>query len=123
MSATTKEKPVPKTGLPKQLPTKRAKISTVARRCDLAGSDVGIDLNTFGGRLTALRLRDQISQVAVGEHIDRTRQMISQYESGKSFPDLLIVEKLSKFFGVSASYLAFGEHAIKAKKLQPEFAD
>lgn len=112
-----------KAALPKQLPPKHGKVGTIARRYDLEGSDVGIDLTTFGGRLTALRLRDQISQEAVGEHIDRTRQMISQYESGKSFPDLLIVVKLSKLFGVSASYLAFGEHAVKAKKPQPEFAD
>lgn len=117
MSTEVIEKPPTKVGLPKTLPTKVARISTMARRSDLDGSDVGIDLTTFAGRLTALRLGESLTQQDLGNYIDRTRQMINRYESGQSFPDLEIVEKLAKRFGVSASYLAFGEHAVKAVKV------
>lgn len=112
----TIEKAAGKTGLLTRLPTKRARISGLARRSDLDGSDVGLDLTTFAGRLTALRLGESLTQSDVGGHIDRTRQMINRYESGQSLPDLEIVQKIAKLFGVSASYLAFGEHAVKATK-------
>lgn len=118
MSTATKENKRSLTGSVslKKAATKKGRVTQMARRSDLAGSDVGLDLTTFAGRLTALRLGENMTQTEVGDYIDRTRQMINRYESGQSFPDLLILEKLAKRFNVSASYLAFGEHAVKATK-------
>lgn len=115
----TKEKPQAqvKPASLKKIASKRGRVTSMARRSDLAGSDVGLDLTTFAGRLTALRLAENLTQTDVGDHIDRTRQMINRYESGQSLPDLEILEKLAKRFGVSATYLAFGEHAVKSVKV------
>lgn len=96
--------------------SKRGKLSTVARRSDLTGSDVGLDLTTFAGRLASLRLGAEMTQTDVGDYIERTRQMVARYESGQSYPDLDVLEKLAKRFGVSPTYLAFGEHAVKVPK-------
>lgn len=87
--------------------------SYIHRRSDLPGSDIGLDLSTFAGRLAYLRLRDKLSQASLGNAIGRTRQMINMYESGNSFPGFDVVEQLANRLGVSPTYLMFGEHAIK----------
>lgn len=119
--AGTKNKPGSKKPGPKPkkntLPKPASKVAKlpdyIQRRSDLAGSDIGLDLTSFGGRLAHLRLKDKVPQDEIAKAIGRTRQMIHEYESGNSVPSFEVVEALAHRLGVSASYLMFGEHAVK----------
>lgn len=90
--------------------------NSIARRVDWDGSEIGLKLDSFAGRLTHLRLALDLTQEELGDSIGRTRQMIHSYEKQRSYPPLDVVEALSKSLRVPMSYLAFGEHAIKVSK-------
>lgn len=89
-------------------------LPSIARRSDLAGSDADIDLKTLGGRLAYARLREQITQDQLAESIDKVRGTIVAYERNTIMPPIPIVELLAKKLKVSPSFLAFGEHGVKA---------
>lgn len=96
--------------------SKTGQIGGIARRSDVPGSDANLDLNTFGGRLAYLRLNRDLSQTEVARWIGATRQSIRNYESGINFAPYDKIEIMAKRFGVAATYLAFGEHAVKVTK-------
>lgn len=116
------QKPGPKASKVVPLPVPQAKkgnlsgLRTPPRRVDLPGSEQGIDISTFAGRLAAARLKADLTQEALGKSVDRTRQAIRQYEGGISEPAISVLEQLAKRLGVSATYLAFGEYAVKVNK-------
>lgn len=89
-------------------------LPAVARRSDLAGSDADIDLKTLGGRLAYARLREHITQDQLAESIDKVRGTIVAYERNTIMPPIPIIERLAKRLNVSPSFLAFGEHGVKA---------
>lgn len=89
-------------------------VPAVARRSDLAGSDSDLDLNTLGGRLAYARLREQVTQDDLAQAIDKVRGTIVAYESNKIMPPIPIVQALAKVLKVSPSFIAFGEHGVKA---------
>lgn len=89
-------------------------VPAVARRSDLAGSDSDLDLNTLGGRLAYARLREQMTQDDIAKAIDKVRGTIVAYESNKIMPPIPIVQALAKVLKVSPSFIAFGEHGVKA---------
>lgn len=87
--------------------------AVIARRSDLYGSDIGLDLTTLGGRLAYARLRAELTQEALAEAVDKVRGTINAYESDKIAPPIDIVTRLAKVLKVSPSFLAFGEHSVK----------
>lgn len=89
-------------------------LPAVARRSDLAGSDSDLDLHTLGGRLAYARLREQVTQDDLAKAIDKVRGTIVAYERNTIMPPIPIVEALAKVLKVSPSFLAFGEHGVKA---------
>jgi transcriptional regulator with XRE-family HTH domain len=89
-------------------------VPAIARRSDLAGSDSDLDLNTLGGRLAYARLREQVTQDQLADAIDKVRGTIVAYESNKIMPPIPIVQALAKVLKVSPSFIAFGEHGVKA---------
>lgn len=84
------------------------------RRVDLPGSGEGIDLSKLGGRVAWARLREELTQDDVAAAIGKVRATVVQYEGNKISPPLEIVEKLAKILKVSPSFIAFGEHGVKA---------
>ena len=52
-------------------------------------------MNTIGKYLRNIRLEKQISQEELAEKVFTTRQTISNYETGKSAPDLEMIEALA----------------------------
>lgn len=88
-------------------------ITTPARRSDLVGSDEGIDLSIFGGRLADARLRSQMTQADLAKAIGRVRATIVGYEGGDIKPPVEMIEELARVLRVSPSYLAFGEFGVK----------
>jgi len=96
-------------------PPKQAdKSSHLARRSDLIGSDIGLDLSTLGGRLAYARLKEEVTQETLAEAIDKVRGTINAYEANTIKPPIAVVEILAKVLKVSPSFLAFGEHGVKA---------
>jgi transcriptional regulator with XRE-family HTH domain len=80
----------------------------------LSGSSDGLDLSTVGGRIAWARLREDLTQKFVGDAIDKSRATIVQYEGNKIKPPLDMVEELARVLKVSPSFIAFGEHGMKA---------
>lgn len=116
---TKKPGPKPKT----QLVTSATKIGKLVghrtpRRVDLAGSADDLDLTQFSGRIAHARLAANLSQEELGKSIGRTRQSILQYERGASQPPIDVLQALAQRLGTSATYLAFGEHAVKVTQAE-----
>lgn len=110
-----------KTGPKPKLVVEATKIGKITehrtpRRVDLHGSDADLDTTQFSGRIASARLAAGLTQEELGKSIGRTRQSILQYERGASFPPIDVIEALAQRLGVSSTYLAFGEHAVRTVK-------
>lgn len=78
---------------------------------------------TFGERLMSLRRALGLSQEALGDMLDVTRQTVSKWERGDSTPELEKLVELSRIFGVSLDELAGIERTERpgdAAQAQPE---
>ena len=56
-------------------------------------------------KIRELRISKKLTQQELADELHVTKQAISKWEKGKSVPDIISVELLSSFFGVSADYL------------------
>ncbi|GGI66562.1 helix-turn-helix transcriptional regulator [Enterococcus alcedinis] len=59
----------------------------------------------IGERLKEIRIKNNLTQEGLGEHLFLTRQTISKWETGKSVPDLENLILLSKLYQVSLDQL------------------
>lgn len=64
---------------------------------------------TLGEKLQFLRKQQGISQEKLAEQLSVSRQAISKWETGDSFPDTENIIKLSRLFAVSTDYLLKNE--------------
>lgn len=64
-----------------------------------------ISLDIFAERLRKLRTGKGLSTRALGEIIGVSNATVSRYETGKRDPDLLVVNKIANYFGVTIEYL------------------
>lgn len=110
--AATLQKPGRAPAAPKAV-ISRQTISSIARRSDLAGSDVNLDLNTLGGRLAQSRLRKEMTQDQLAKAVDKVRATIVAYERGDITPPIPVVELIANALNVSPAFLAFGVHVVK----------
>lgn len=62
-------------------------------------------LEIFAQRLKKLRTENGLSTRALGEIIGTSNATISRYETGRRDPDLLLVNKIANYFGVTIDYL------------------
>ncbi len=60
---------------------------------------------TLSGKLYSLRRKQGLSQEALAEKLDCSRQVISKWENGTTTPDAEMLKKYSELFGVSIDYL------------------
>ena len=56
-----------------------------------------------------MRLEREMSQEELANRIFTTRQTVSNYENGRSVPDLQTIEKLSEVFEVNPETLLYGD--------------
>lgn len=61
--------------------------------------------------LKKIRKKKGLSQLKVAMDLSITREALSYYENGKRSPDVDMLIKLSRYFGVSVDYLIFGENS------------
>ena len=59
----------------------------------------------LGEKIASLRKKRGMSQEAFAELLDVSRQAVSKWESGSSFPEIDKIVKISEFFGVTTDYL------------------
>ena len=72
------------------------------------------DMNTIGENILTLRRGLGLSQEAVAEKIDVSRQTVAKWEAGESTPDLALAAELAAVFGISIDRLA-GKNANGGK--------
>lgn len=63
--------------------------------------------------LYTIRKKKKYSQLKVAMDLNISREAISYYENGQRCPNLEMLVKLSKYFGVSIHYLITGEEFKK----------
>ncbi|MBR4895678.1 MAG: helix-turn-helix domain-containing protein [Clostridiales bacterium] len=63
------------------------------------------DTQKFGGYLARLRKRADMTQSEVADRLNLTRQAVSKYETGDSFPDISILTDIAAVFGVTVESL------------------
>ena len=63
---------------------------------------------SIGGNLRRLRLERGLTQEQVAERIGLTRQALSSYESGRTRPDIEMLERLCRVYGVGLEELIYG---------------
>ena len=72
----------------------------------------------FGRKLAQLRKNADMTQSELAERLNVTRQAVSKYEIGDSFPDVSILVLIAETFGISVDELicatesTMGEAAI-----------
>ena len=68
----------------------------------------------IGSKIKAARVEKKFTQEQVAEVLGVSRQTISNWENGKSYPDIISVIKMSDCYGVSLDYLLKGEEKMSA---------
>ena len=68
----------------------------------------------IGSKIKAARVEKKFTQEQVAEVLGVSRQTISNWENGKSYPDIISVIKMSDCYGVSLDYLLKGEDKMSA---------
>ena len=73
-----------------------------------------IDLKATGNFIAECRREKQLTQKQLGEKLNVTDRAVSKWETGKSFPDVSLLESLCRELDISVSELLSG------KRIQPE---
>ena len=73
-------------------------------------------MNTIGQHLRIIRQEKQISQEELAKKVFATRQTISNYETGKSSPDLAMIGALAKALEVDSEALLYGDGKDEKKR-------
>ena len=64
-----------------------------------------VELKKFGTYLCQLRKAKNLTQSELADKLNVTRQSVSKWELGDSFPDISLLTKISEIFGVSVDTL------------------
>ena len=65
-------------------------------------------MRDIGKNIRELRLRKHMTQDALAESLFVTRQTVSNYETGKSRPDVDMLVKISEIFDCDVNHLLYG---------------
>ncbi len=69
------------------------------------GCDFIFNTQKFGGYIALLRRKADMTQSELADRLNITRQAVSKYEVGDSFPDVSILVSIAEVFGVSLNEL------------------
>lgn len=67
-----------------------------------------MDAKIVGAFISGLRKKKNLTQKALAEELNVSDKAISKWETGKCYPDIEMIEKLSSFFGVSINEILCG---------------
>lgn len=74
-------------------------------------------INNFASNLKNLRLNNNLTQQELGDKLNITKQVISNYENSKRIPDLYTIIKISNFFNCSIDSLIYSNTTIDINNL------
>ncbi|NTV77924.1 MAG: helix-turn-helix transcriptional regulator [Clostridiales bacterium] len=63
------------------------------------------DIKKFGANISRLRKNADMTQSELAERVNLTRQAISKYECGDSFPDISILLEIAEVFSITVDQL------------------
>ena len=63
------------------------------------------DVKKFGANISRLRKKADMTQSEIAERLNLTRQAISKYECGDSFPDISVLIEIANMFDISLDEL------------------
>lgn len=87
------------------------------------GCDFIFNTQKFGAYISKLRRNADMTQSELAEKLNITRQAVSKYELGDSFPDVSILVSIAETFGVSLdSLIASGEPTKGESKVLGDLA-
>lgn len=66
-------------------------------------------MNKVNTMIKRLRLERNINQEQLAEQLHVTRQAVSNWETGKTQPDIETLTKIAEYFDVSVEYLIYGK--------------
>ena len=70
-------------------------------------------MNKVNSTIRRLRAEKGINQEQLAEQLHVTRQAVSNWENGKTQPDIEMLTKMAEIFGVSVEYLIYGKEPVK----------
>ncbi len=65
--------------------------------------------HTIGKTIAKLRRKKSMTQLALAEKLNVSDKSVSKWESGKGYPDILLLPKIAEVFGVTIDCLLRGE--------------
>ena len=78
---------------------------------------------TFGEKLQKLRSREGLSQDALAELLDVSRQAVSKWERNEAMPEAEKIVRISRQFGVTTDYLLMEEREDPGTPADPQLWD
>lgn len=69
----------------------------------------------IGEQIRTIRKRENLSQEQLGQKMNVTRQAIYKWESGKGYPDIQNIIRLSELFEISIDELIKGDSSYQSK--------
>jgi transcriptional regulator with XRE-family HTH domain len=76
----------------------------------------------FAEKLVQLRKASGLSQEELADRLGVSRQAVSRWEQGSSYPDLPNLQRITEEFGVSADYLIGTNYAAPSPNTAPTSA-
>lgn len=73
------------------------------------------EIRKFGAYISDLRKKSDMTQSELADKLGVTRQAVSKYECGDSFPDISVLSSLAKVFGVTPDELIESGNPTKAE--------
>ncbi|MBE7058598.1 MAG: helix-turn-helix domain-containing protein [Ruminococcaceae bacterium] len=68
--------------------------------------------------ITALRRRNNITQLELAEKLNYSDKAVSKWERGESLPDITVLKSIADIFDVTVDYLLKPEHREEEEKLR-----
>ena len=68
-----------------------------------------IETKQVGERISRLRQKQGMTQIALADKLGVTSQAISKWERGQAFPDVSRLDELSEILEVAVAYLLTGK--------------
>ncbi len=73
-----------------------------------------MEMNKTGRLIEQMRREKNMTQAELADAVGVSKQAVSNWERGKRFPDVSLIESLSETLGVSAAELIKGERIQKS---------
>lgn len=79
---------------------------------------IGVDHMYFSSKIKEERQKHNMSQQQLGEKLTISRQAISKWERGESYPSLDMLIKLSDLFDITLDALVKEDHSLKEQLIK-----